>query len=129
MQQFNNQEQRQPLQPSPLQVARLGIHGAGIGMPPIPELIVANKVRPHTAPPPMAIPGANLHRAIDYYADFGGCGFWRMVWPSLLLNGYQKAIINGLTTMVLDPRFYQGIKAVRLQRQATPIGRRPIPGR
>ena len=44
-----------------------------------------------------------------------------MISPEMLLNLNQKAIINGLTTMVIDPRFYHGIKAVKLQRQATPV--------
>jgi intein/homing endonuclease len=40
-----------------------------------------------------------------------------------MLNLYNKAVIQDLTTMVLDPRFYQGIKAVKIQRQATPVQR------
>jgi hypothetical protein len=70
--------------------------------------------------PPVEMPESKLPRALNYYADYGGCGFWRMIWPEYLLNSYQKACISGLTCMVLDPRFYQGIKAIRLQRQATP---------
>ena len=92
-----------------------------IGTPggiPIPNL--TSTIRIQTQPPPLILPGANLSRAVDYLADYGGCGFWRMIWPAEHLNGYQKAVINSLTTMVLDPRFYNGIKAVRLQRQATP---------
>lgn len=72
-------------------------------------------------PPPVQMPEATLPRALNYYADYGGCGFWRMVWPETLINGYQKGCISGLTCMVLDMRFYQGIKAIRLQRQATPV--------
>jgi len=95
---------------------------APVGMPPgIPQLTVCNTVRARGEAPPLALPGSNLQRAVNYYADYGGCGFWRMIFPELLLNGNQRAIINGLTTMVLDPRFYQGIRAVRLQRQATPM--------
>ncbi len=94
---------------------------APIGIPggiPTPNLMSMVKIQ--TQLPPLLLPGANLSRAVDYLADYGGCGFWRMIWPAEHLNGYQKAVINSLTTMVLDPRFYQGIKAVRLQRQATP---------
>lgn len=72
-------------------------------------------------PPPIEMPEANLPRALNYYADYGGCGFWRMVWPEFLLNGYHKACISGLTQMILDMRFYGPIKAIRMQRQATPI--------
>lgn len=101
--------------------AALGIPFAPHGMPfGIPS---TNKISRTVVkePPPIAIPGSNLKRALNYYADYGGCGFWRMVWPENLLNAYQKAIINGLTTMVLDERFYAGLHAVRLQRQATPL--------
>lgn len=103
-------------------ISNLGLpfapHGLPIGLPTI------NKVNYHferKEAPPIAMPGSNLKRAVNYYADYGGCGLWRMVWPEHLLNAYQKAIINGLTTMVLDERFYAGINAVRLQRQATPV--------
>lgn len=64
---------------------------------------------------------ASLPRAINYYADYGGCGFWRMIWPETAINGYQKGCISGLTCMVLDMRFYQNIKSIRMQRQATPM--------
>jgi len=71
--------------------------------------------------PALEMPESSLPRALNYYADYGGCGFWRMIWPEFMLNQYQKACISGLTCMVLDMRFYQGIKAIRMQRQATPI--------
>ncbi|MDD4109999.1 MAG: glycosyltransferase [Clostridia bacterium] len=72
-------------------------------------------------PPPLEIPGQGLQRAHNYYADYAGCGWWRMIAPELLLNINNKAVINGFTTMVLDPRFYAGIKSIRVQRQATPM--------
>jgi hypothetical protein len=74
-------------------------------------------------PPKLEMPEANLPRAINYYADYGGCGFWRMVWPEFCMNAYNKACMSGLTQMILDLRFYGGIKAIRMQRQATPVQR------
>lgn len=74
-----------------------------------------------TPPPLPEMPGSGLPRSINYYADYAGCGWWRMIAPEILLNINNKSIISGLTTMVLDPRFYTGIKTVRLQRQATPV--------
>jgi len=71
--------------------------------------------------PAVEMPEASLPRAINYYADYGGCGYWRMIWPESCLNSYQKMCISGLTCMVMDIRFYQGLKAIRMQRQATPI--------
>jgi len=100
----------------------IGFPSNAIGIPGgIPKLVTMLPIRQQIAPPPLAMPGANLDRALNYYADYGGCGLWRMVWPEMLINGYQKGIINGLTTMNLDPRFYSTYKAIRLQRQATPV--------
>jgi len=105
-----------------MNIVNLNIPNLPLGTPPgIPQCPAVNRVRKDFTPPPLAMPGADLERAINYYADYGGCGYWRMIWPEALLNGNQKAIINGLTTMVLDERFYHGQKAVRLQRQATPM--------
>jgi hypothetical protein len=73
-----------------------------------------------TSLPPPSIPGQGLKRAITYLADYGGCGYYRCIAPDLLLNLYDKAVISELTTMILDPRFYQTVETVKLQRQATP---------
>jgi hypothetical protein len=72
-------------------------------------------------PPALNMPEGNLPRALNYYADYGGCGFWRMIWPENIINAYQKGCISGLTCMVMDVRFYQNIKSIRFQRQATPV--------
>jgi hypothetical protein len=88
----------------------------------IPKIfyIVAHPIRVPSLPP-VEMQETSLPRALNYYADYGGCGFWRMIWPEVNLNAYQKACISGLTSMVLDLRFYQNIQAIRMQRQATPI--------
>lgn len=70
-------------------------------------------------PPPVQMPETSLPRVLNYYADYGGCGFWRMIWPEYLLNINHKIISSGMTQMILDLRFYQGLKAIRFQRQAT----------
>jgi hypothetical protein len=72
--------------------------------------------QPESLPPP---PELSLNRALNYYADYSGCGFWRMIWPEHLLNAHQKMIVHGSTVMVLDPNYYRGVKAIRIQRQAT----------
>lgn len=74
-----------------------------------------NKITPKTRPREVDMP-----RGINYYADFSGCGFWRMLWPEHTLNAYQKAIVHGSTVMVTDEKFYTNVKCVRIQRQATP---------
>lgn len=79
-----------------------------------------NYPAPQPALPPPPIPGENLKRAITYLADYGGCGYYRCMAPNLLLNLHQKAVVVESTAMILDPRFYQTVQAVKLQRQATP---------
>jgi len=64
-------------------------------------------------------PEMNLKRVIQYYADYSGCGFWRMIWPEHLLNAHQKLTVHGSTVMNLDPNYFRGAQAVRVQRQAT----------
>lgn len=64
-------------------------------------------------------PEQNLPRAVNYYADYSGCGFWRMVWPEHVLNAFQQLAVTGQTVMVGEPRYYEKMSAVRIQRQAT----------
>ena len=59
-------------------------------------------------------------RGLNYYADFSGCGHWRMIWPEIIMNGYQHCTVHGSTSMILDPRYYAGLDTVRIQRQASP---------
>jgi len=97
------------------------IIGAPLGLPPhIPYSVHCVPVASGTLPPP-EMPGQGLKRAINYLADYGGCSFYRCMSPNMLLNLYQKAVVIESTAMVLDPRFYQGISAIKIQRQATPI--------
>jgi hypothetical protein len=74
-----------------------------------------NKITPTTKPRE-----ADMVRCLNYYADFSGCGFWRMIWPEHIMNAYQKAIVHGSTVMVTDEKYYTNVKCVRIQRQATP---------
>jgi len=99
------------------------IVGKPLGLPPfIPNTVHGIQVANHQLPPP-EMPGQGLPRAVNYLADYGGCSFYRCMAPNMLLNLYQKSVIIESTAMVLDPRFYQGVKAVKIQRQATPIQR------
>lgn len=65
------------------------------------------------------IPGEGLPRVVHYCADQSGCAFWRMLWPSDELLAHNKAVVMTLYQMVTVGQFYQGIDAVRLQRQCT----------
>ena len=62
----------------------------------------------------------DLMRVVHYNADHSGCGLWRMSWPAHLINFHNKAMITESTVMITDPRWYQNVKAIRVQRQATP---------
>lgn len=74
---------------------------------------------PQAQPQQMAMPETGLSRALNYYADYSGCGFWRMIWPEHILNAHQKTIVHGSTVMNFDERYFANIKSVRIQRQAT----------
>ena len=102
---------------------RTGIPNPPAAMPigmPVYSYAALNPISVPQAPA-LNMPEAGLPRAINYYADYGGCGFWRMIWPEFSMNAYNKACMSGLTQMILDLRFYQGISAIRMQRQATPV--------
>lgn len=71
-------------------------------------------------PSPPRPPEADLARGVNFYADYSGCGFWRMIWPEHILNAYNKMVVHGTTVMCFDERWYSDVKAVRIQRQATP---------
>ena len=94
------------------------VHGAPHGLPiGIPQ---QTYIAPSRNLPNPEIPGEGLKRAITYLADYGGCGYYRCMAPNFLLNLYNKAVVIESTAMILDPRFYQTVQAVKLQRQATP---------
>ena len=95
--------------------------GSVIGSTPPPSITIPPKPQPTNKVTPKSKPReADMPRALNYYADFSGCGFWRMVWPEHTLNAYHKAIVHGSTVMVTDEKYYTGVKTVRIQRQATP---------
>jgi O-antigen biosynthesis protein len=68
---------------------------------------------------PSALPVAEPPRAIQFLADYEGCGHWRMIWPEMVLNGYRLATVHSTNVMCGDRQYYAGATAVRLQRQGT----------
>lgn len=58
-------------------------------------------------------------RGQNYIADYGGCGHWRMMWPSHLINSYQRGVVHNTSKMISDPQYYNGITSVRVQRQVS----------
>ena len=61
----------------------------------------------------------SLPRYINYLADYSGCGFWRILWPELYINMTGVGCSTSLTAMIFDPRWYTGVKTVKIQRQAS----------
>ena len=105
---------------TPVQIGLQTLPGAPLGIPfGAPTQTYLHKPEAGNQPAP-EVPGTGLKRAMNYLADYGGCGYYRCMAPNLLLNLCQKSIIMESTCMVLDPRFYQTVEAVKLQRQATP---------
>ena len=74
---------------------------------------------PVAPPPPPPSPAAPTNYAISFAADHGGCGFWRMHWPESIINSSGAGVITNSTVMLLDPRYYQTVKSVKIQRQVT----------
>ena len=105
---------------TPVQIGLQTLPGAPLGIPfGAPMQTYLHKSETGSLPPP-EVPGSGLKRAINYLADYGGCGYYRCMAPNLLLNLYQKSVVIESTAMILDPKFYQTVEAVKLQRQATP---------
>lgn len=102
---------------TPVQYGIQNVLGAPLG---IPFGVPAQTYIHHNLVPPPEMPGQNLKRAVNYLADYGGCGYYRCMSSNFLLNLYQKAVIMESTTMITDPRFYQTVEAIKFQRQATP---------
>ena len=61
----------------------------------------------------------SLPRYVNYLADYSGCGFWRILWPELLINMSGAGLSSSLTAMIFDKRWYAGVKVVKIQRQAS----------
>jgi len=107
---------------SPFNSGVLGAPSFPMGMPTIGSPLVNNANNGvFTTVPTLATPQNGLMRACSFAADHQGCGFWRLHWPEMLINGQQLGIVNNNNFMVLQDNFYQGITSVRIQRQVTPI--------
>jgi len=76
--------------------------------------------KPQLKPKTLKSPETQLPRFLNYYADYSGCGHWRMIWPEQVMNAHNKAVVHGTTVMNVDERYYVQAKGVRIQRQATP---------
>lgn len=80
---------------------------------------VGNKPIRIPASPALEMSEARSPMALNYYADYGGCGHWRMIWPEFLLNASHKVIITGGSKMIFDINYYQDLSCIRFQRQCS----------
>lgn len=76
------------------------------------------------SPAPAQVPAPQvseqmLPRYVNYIGDTQGCAFWRILWPEMLINMSGIAFSQSQTCMVPDAEYYRGVKAVRVQRQAS----------
>jgi len=95
-----------------------------IGTVPFPQPIVSpfgavNFHEPTPPPQPQAPKEASMNRYVNYLADYSGCGHWRILWPEAAINARGDGMSQSTTAMVSDPRWYTGVKAVKVQRQAS----------
>ena len=90
-----------------------------IGSNPFPQPFSSPLPGARTQAPVKKAPQPRMPRFINYLADYSGCGHWSLIWPENVINMTQRGISQSTTAMVADPRWYQGVKAVTLQRQAS----------
>ena len=59
-----------------------------------------------------------MFNSVLFLADTGGCGFYRMIFSKMALQTATKSIrVVESTKLIGDPRFFQDIRMVRVQRQ------------
>ena len=92
--------------PQPFGSPIVGLQGIPKHIPPKPK----EDLRPKEA---------HLPRYVNYLADYSGCGHWRILWPESVINSRGDGMSQSTTAMVTDPRWYTGIKTVKVQRQAS----------
>jgi len=56
---------------------------------------------------------------LHFFADSSGCSLYRMRMPGQLMLYSGKANIQSINRMIGDPRFYEGVDVIRMQRQVT----------
>jgi hypothetical protein len=61
----------------------------------------------------------NIPNILQCPADFGGCGFWRILWPQIVMNMKGIAKVSHLSFVNRDFLHYNYIKALHVQRQVT----------
>lgn len=94
-----------------------GVHGLPFGVGSTAQIPIFNRPTPVIDPKREHETPKN---AVNYYGDFGGCGWWRMQLPEMQINFSKSGVVTGLHKLIPDEAFYSDIRSVRLQRQASP---------
>jgi hypothetical protein len=82
----------------------------------IPKHVIGARQLPKLpSNPPKETKGGGM--SVNYIADVSGCGHYRMIWPSQLMNSSKSMVISDCRRVILDPSFYKGVETIRLQRQ------------
>jgi hypothetical protein len=55
---------------------------------------------------------------LNLIADRGGCGFWRVLWPEMLINMSGLGESTSLSKMIIHKDHFNDVKVVKIQRQA-----------
>lgn len=61
----------------------------------------------------------NNHNYMNYIADRGGCGHWRILFPEQLINLSGMGTSVSIHKMIYDHRWYDDVTAIKLQRQVS----------
>ena len=65
-----------------------------------------------------------MFNSLQYIADNGGCAFYRMRFPAMAAETMRKDVRSiESCKMIIDSRFYQDFRTVRVQRQVGPAQR------
>lgn len=65
-------------------------------------------------------PESQLLQAVNFVADYSGCGHWRMLWPEQHINLMRKGEIRSGSVACADPNWFGDVKTIRIQRQGHP---------
>ena len=56
---------------------------------------------------------------LNFLADRAGCAYYRVGWPELHINMNNLGESTSITKMIFDKRWYQDLKVIKVQRQAS----------
>lgn len=64
-------------------------------------------------------PPKKENKYLNFLADRSGCAGWRVIWPELHINMSNLGESTSITKMILEKRWYQDLKVIKVQRQAS----------